>query len=228
VIAEAIRRLPAGQARYIFTPMPGAEGLLGLSFLRRLAEDRPGEVNVFPFRLSFEAFQALQRGSSFMVMGSLYEPFGAANEAYLAGMPVVARATGGLVQQVAPYADVGLSPYGRRLAAQFHEAGSEPTGFLFRELAGSDAVDGWRRIVRCAYWNQDPKGDRIADDRRGIPLFDAMAASAAQAIEAAIRLYTSDQPAYARMIHAGYKMLGRFSWERAVTSYRRLYDDVCR
>ena len=33
--------------------------------------------------------------------------------------------------------------------------------------------------------------------------------------------------AYARMIYAGYRMLERFSWERAVRGYRRIYDLVC-
>ena len=227
VIAQAIRRIPEGAARYIFTPMPGAEGLVGLGFLKQLADDRPGEVKAFPFRLSFEAFQALQNGSSYMVMGSLYEPFGAANEAYLAGMSVVARATGGLVQQVVPYSQAGLSPYGRRLVASFHDEGAPPTGFLFREPSLPDEIDGWRRIVDCAYWEQVPRGDRIADDREDIPLFDGMVQSAAEALQAAINLYTSDQAAYARLVYNGFRMLAHFAWDRAIEGYRQLYDQVC-
>ena len=41
-----------------------------------------------------------QAGATFAVMPSFYEPFGAATEAYLAGTPVIARATGGLTGQV--------------------------------------------------------------------------------------------------------------------------------
>jgi len=227
IVAEAIRRIPEGAARYVFTPMPGAEGLIGLGFLKKLAHDRPGEVKVFPFRLSPVAFRALQNGSSFMVMGSLYEPFGAATEAYLAGMPVVARATGGLVQQVVPYSNGSLSPYGQQLVALFHNENSAPTGFLFRESSTPDEVQGWRKFVACAYWNQVPQGDRIDDDRKGIPLFDAMVQSAAQAFQDAIDLYTSDQVEYAKMIYSGFLMLDRFSWDRAVQGYRRLYDRVC-
>ena len=63
VIAEAIWRLPPGRARYVFTPIPGDEGLLGLEFLRKLAIGRPGEVMVFPFRLAPESYMSLQRGS---------------------------------------------------------------------------------------------------------------------------------------------------------------------
>lgn len=223
VIAEAIRRTAEGAGRYIFTPMPGDEGLAGLRFLENLAASRPGEVKVFPFRLSLEAFQALQHGSSFMVMGSLYEPFGAASEAYLAGMPVVARATGGLVQQVAPYPSATyLSPHGGWLASRYHHPESKPTGFLFREprLPPHVEAQGWRTIVECGYWTQTPKGDRIAD-RRGTLLFDAMVHHAAQAIQAAIDFYTSDQAGYAEMIYHGFELLQQFSWRRAIDEYRR-------
>jgi glycogen synthase len=226
VVAAAIQMIPKGRARYIFTPVPGDEGLVGLDFLRKLADDRPGEVQVFPFRLASEPFKALQAGSSFMVMGSLYEPFGAATEAYLAGMPVVARATGGLIQQVVPYPSAALSRHGRQLVALFHDRNSPPTGFLFREPSSVNEKDGWQKIIDCKYWNLTPKGDRV-EDRRGIPLFDAMAQRAAWAFQDAIDLYTTSQLQYAEMIYHGFKLLDRFSWERAVREYQRLYDRVC-
>jgi glycogen synthase len=226
VIAEAIRRIPHGRARYIFTPMPGAEGFEGLAFLKDLAEERPGEVKVFSFRLDPEAFATLKEGSSFMVMGSLYEPFGAANEAYLAGMPVVARATGGLVQQVAPYPSASLSREGRQLVALFHGRKSEPTGYLYREPAIPDLVQGWQKLIAGGERGAEAQTDRI-ERRRGTPLFDAMVQSAAWAIQDAIELYASDQTAYARMIYQGFKMLDNFGWDRAVAGYRRLYDRVC-
>jgi glycogen synthase len=226
VVVEAIRQVPPGRARYIFTPIPGVEGFEGLGFLKKLARQRPGEVKVFPFRLTPEPFMALKGGSSFMVMGSLYEPFGAANEAYLAGMPLVARATGGLVQQVSPYPSAALSREGRQLAALFHQPADEPTGILFREPAVPDVVQGWQQIVDTAYWHQTPRGDRV-EDRRGTPLFEAMVQRAAWALQDAIELYTTDQEAYARMIYYGYHMLDKFSWERAIRGYQRLYNRVC-
>jgi glycogen synthase len=226
VVAEAIRHIPSGCARYIFTPMPGDEGLEGLAFLRKLAQERPGEVKVFPFRLDPGPFTALKEGSSFLVMASLYEPFGAAHEAYLAGMPVVARATGGLVQQVVPYPSARLGRQGRQLVALFHGRKAEPTGILFREPPVPDVVEGWHKIVACDYWYDDPRGDRI-EDRRGTVLFDAMVQSATSALQDAIELYTSNQAAYAQMIYHGYQMLDSFGWDRAVRGYRRLYDRVC-
>jgi glycogen synthase len=227
IVAEAIRQIPPGKARYIFTPMPGDEGFLGLGFLKALAQERPGEVRVFPFRLDPAPFQALKEGSSFMVMGSLYEPFGAATEAYLAGMPVVARATGGLVQQVVPLPSAALAREGRQLAAAFHRPGSEPTGFLFREPSVPDPVQDWQRMVDCAYWQSSIKGDRV-EDRKDIPLFQAMVQRAAWALQDAIDLYQADQAGYARMIYHGYRMLNRFSWDRAIAEYQRLYDRVCK
>jgi glycogen synthase len=226
VAAEAIRRIRSGRARYIFTPMPGDEGFAGLVFLRRLAEDRRGEVVVFPFRVDAELFVALQRGSSYMAMFSLYEPFGGANEAYLAGMPVVARATGGLVQQTMPHKNSALDPVGWQLARDFHDPDAKPTGFLFREPASEDNAGGWQKIVECAYLREDSKTDRVSD-RKGIPLFDAMVDNAAQSLDAAIEMYTSDQAGYAEMIYNGFTMLERFTWDRAIIEYRRLYDSIC-
>jgi glycogen synthase len=225
VAAEAIRAIPVGKARYIFTPMPGDEGFEGLNFLKNLAEERPGEVMVFPFRLGPKPFMALQRGSSYMAMFSLYEPFGGANEAYLAGMPVVARATGGLVQQTIPHESSALSPYGRQLIKKYHGQGGKPTGFLFREPSLKNDVDGWQKIVDCAYLHGEQGVDRI-EDRRGIPLYDEMVKRAGQSLEGAIELYSSDQDAYAEMIYSGFKMLDNFSWDRAIVEYRRLYDIV--
>ena len=224
VAAAAIRRIPRGEARYVFTPIPGDEGLDGLRFLKTLADERPGEVKVFPFRMA-QGYQELQRGSSFIVMCSLYEPFGGATEGYAVGTPVVARATGGLVQQVAPYTSGSEGGAVRRLAQRFHPRNAPPTGFLFREpdLPLDDLVAGWRTIVDCAYW---PVGDRVAD-RSGASLFDAMVEEASQALQDAIDLYARDRLGYARMIYAGFGMLDRFPWERAVRKYRSIYDDVC-
>jgi glycogen synthase len=226
VASDAIRSIPKGKARYIFTPMPGDEGYDGLSFLRKLTEDRPGEAIVFPFRIDPDAFVALQSGCSYMVMCSLYEPFGGANEAYLAGMPVVARATGGLVQQVVPKNRGTLSPLGQRLVDRYHSSDMAPTGFLYREDERDDDIDGWRRIVDCAYSVRRPMGDRVSD-RRGTPLFDRMTDGASRSLREAIELYTSDQLGYAEMIYNGYLILRSFSWDRAIRSYRRLYDDLC-
>lgn len=226
VMVEAIRMLPPGHACYIFAVMPGDEGLPGLAFLQQLAEERPDEVCALPARVAKPLFEAIRKGSSFLVMGSMYEPFGAANEGYLSGMPVIARATGGLIQQVAPHAECMqnealLSLYGRQLARLYHSAGDKPTGILYREHVDfADEVEGWRELVDCGYWDQNPKGDRI-EGRKHILLFRRMALSAATALQMAMRVY-ADPDQYGTMIVNGWDMLENFKWSRAIDSYRRL------
>ena len=222
VAAAAIEKIPQGKAKYIFTPIPGDEGLEGLEFLKRLTNDRPGEVKVFPFRMK-RGYMDLQKGASFLVMCSLYEPFGGATEGYVVGTPVVARATGGLVQQICPYPSRSLTDEVKRLVSPYHHTFDAPTGFLFREpdLKHKDQVGGWRRIVECGYW---PKGDRLKD-RKGTLLFEGMVDQAAQAIADAIDLYHHDEVAYATMIRNGLKMLERFSWDSTVQQYQNLSQE---
>ena len=223
VAAAAIKKIPKGKAKYIFTPIPGDEGLKGLAFLKRLARTRPGEVKVFPFRME-RGYMELQKGASFLVMCSLYEPFGGATEGYVVGTPVVARATGGLVQQVCPYPSTCLTDEVRQVATPYHESFDAPSGFLFREpnLKRKDVMAGWRKIVDCDYW---PNGDRLAD-RVGTVLFDQMVEQASQAILDAIEVYTHRPDAYATMIRNGFKMLDRFSWDASVQQYQALINSV--
>ena len=219
--AAAIDRIPPGEARFIFTPIPGDEGIKGLQFLRDLADRRKGEVKVFPFRMA-QGYLELQRGASFMVMCSFYEPFGGATEGYAVGTPVVARATGGLVQQVVPHPGVSLNVEVSRLRDQYHQVSDDPTGFLFREagLSAQKTALGWRDIVDCAYW---PDGERLKQ-RLAIPLFRAMVQAAEGAFHDAIDLYKSDPTGYAKMIWHGCEMLARFSWDQAVREYQEIFS----
>ena len=221
VAAAAIAKIPKGLAKYVFTPIPGDEGIKGLQFLKKLAKKRPGEVKVFPFRMK-KGYLELQRGASFLVMCSLYEPFGGATEGYAVGTPVVARATGGLVQQVSPYPSPCLTPEVKNLALPYHGALGDPSGFLFREpgLKPKDIAAGWRKIVKCGYW---PGGNRVSD-REGTVLFDAMVDQAAQALSDAIDMYAQNQREYASMIYNGFKILDRFSWDLSVQGYQSLLN----
>jgi glycogen synthase len=218
VVAEAIRsileeKLSAGKrALYIFTPLLGTEGLAGLTYLKDLAEEYPEDVGVFPGALDPSTYSVLARGSSFLVMASFYEPFGSASEAYLAGTPVIARATGGLVEQVVSYPYDGLGSDVKQLSDSFHADDSLPTGFLYHEDPIVDTEQNWRSIIHGAH-----------DARRGNALFDAMVSRAKDAIVEASQLYCQSPEEYARMIYAGYEMLDRFGWPGAVQEYRHLY-----
>ena len=220
VAAAAILRVPAGRARYIFTPIPGDEGVEGLLFLKRLAEKRPGEVKVFPFRMA-QGYQALQRGASFAVMCSFYEPFGAATESYAVGTPVVARATGGLVQQVVPCPGKSLTDVVKQISSRYHDASASPTGFLYREeTANAKAIErDWRMMLKCGY---GPRRDRVAE-RSSIPVFQSMVKQAATALRDAVELYETDQTQYAHMIVNGFSMLENFSWDSTVRQYREVF-----
>lgn len=223
VAAAAIARMPKGKAKYIFSPIPGDEGIQGLEFLKRLAHRRPGEVKVFPFRMQ-QGYSELQKGSSFLVMCSFYEPFGGATEGYAAGTPVVARATGGLVQQVCPYSCRSLTLVVQHLVKPYHASLEHPSGILFREprLPAHDTIEGWRAIVACRYW---PKEDRVVQRLR-IPLFRAIVRKAKQALLDAGALYSDDPMGYARMISHGARMLESFSWESSVQQYHLLYTHL--
>ena len=207
--ARAVRDLAPGTAKFVFTPMPGDEGLLGLEFLRRLASDRRGDVKVFPFRMD-HGYDALQRGATFLFMPSFYEPFGGAVEGYAAGTPVIARRTGGLAQQVIPYPD----------------ADDAHTGFLFKEgLSAQEEDEGWKIIQACDYWNHNPVQDRMVQRRDRCRLFEEMAASAAHTLQRAADFYREDlllgQPRYARMIFNGARLMDRFSWDLSIERYRK-------
>jgi glycogen synthase len=223
VAAAAIRQLEPGQAKFVFTPIPGEEGTEGLRFLRTLAEERTGEVKVFPFRME-QGYAELQRGSSYLVMSSFYEPFGGATEGYAVGTPIIARATGGLVQQIAPYPGGSLSRAVRERTEHFHAHHAPPTGFLFREpdLPWETVVQGWRTMVELDYEDRD----RITA-RSGTRLYDTMVREAAWALQDAIRLYRESPIAYAELIANGFAMLQAFSWDRAVREYQRVYALVC-
>lgn len=223
VAAAAIRRLEPGQAKFVFTPIPGEEGAEGLRFLRTLAEERAGEIKVFPFRME-QGYVELQRGSSYLVMSSFYEPFGGATEGYAVGTPIVARATGGLVQQIAPYPGGSLSRAVQERTEHFHARHAPPTGFLFREpdLPWETVVQGWRTMVDLDYESED----RITG-RSGTRLYNAMVREAAWALQDAIRLYRESPRAYAELIANGFGILQAFSWDRAVREYQRVYALVC-
>jgi glycogen synthase len=195
VLCRAIEALPRGRARWIFTPIvsPAAPRAF-FDDLAQLAADRSGEVVVYPFRME-QGYREAMAGATYAVMPSLYEPFGGATEPYLAGTPVVARSTGGLMQQVV---DIDSDPeYG--------------TGVVYREH-GDPA--GWRLIQAAA----------TPAERMTVPIYGAMVASLAAALTRAADIYRAEPKLYARMLAAGYPMAERFSWERTAAEYQRVYE----
>ncbi len=222
VAAKAIRDVlqeKGDVADFVFTPIPGPRGLGTIGFLEKLSNDFPESVIVFPFRLTV-GYNELQAAASYFLMCSLYEPFGGANEAYASGVPVVARATGGLVQQVCPYNYTALPRDVQVLVDEFHGEKRYPTGFLFKEDVTqiSNVAQDWKSIIKAKFLDTTPIGDAIIE-REKIPLYQAMTNAAKDALIQAIDLYESNPEDYAGLVRRGLRLLGRFTWDDAVERY---------
>jgi glycogen synthase len=210
-----------GDARFLFFPIPGDEGLSGLGFAKKLAERNPENVLVFPF-LFREGFIGALRGATCGVMPSLYEPFGMANEFYLNGTVGIGRATGGIIQQIVPLRTTrSFGDAVRRRAEHWHSEGAAPTGFLFREADGLPSeIDDWRAINAAGY-DHDGGIDRM-QERGRYPFVQSMAAELHRALEDAAAVVRDEPQLYFRLLTAGVAHIRRnFSWDRAALDYMR-------
>ena len=198
LLARAIEGFRPGEAKFILTPNVVGDVGPWLDDLRSLAAKRAGDVAVYPFRVD-QGYMEAMAGASFAVMPSLYEPFGAATEAYLAGAPVVARATGGLTGQV----------------VDFRQDQSSATGFLFREKLPLGS--SWGAIMNAA----NPQ------ERVGIPLYAMMAEALYDALQEAAGLWRNSR-VYAGLLANLYPKAVSFSAGKAAAGYRALYDAAAR
>ena len=207
------------EARFLFFVIPGEDGPSGLAFLQRLAEAHPGKVLILPFIFREGYFDAL-RGASWAVMPSLYGPFESANEFYLFGVPGVARAAGGLLQQIVPLrAAACFSRAVQTRADRWHSTSATPTGLLYRESDVPTALADWQTI------NTTGGPDRMTA-RSALPLFQAMARELAVAIGDAVRIGRDQPDSYCRMLVDGIGSLQRtLSWERNAQEYVRLMNE---
>lgn len=208
-------------ARFVFFPMPGDEGLAGLTFLRQLAEGFPEQVLVLPFRFAEGFLNALQ-GATCGIMPSLYEPFGMTNEFYLNGTIGIGRATGGILQQIVPVRSArSWNGAVASRVARLHSAESAATGFLFREPDGlATEVDDWRGLNATEYLLPGSQFDRV-HDRLRYPLFRAMVDELKGAIQDVLDV--AARPAeYAALLTAGIAHIeATLSWERSAQGYLR-------
>jgi glycogen synthase len=214
-----------GRGQFLFFPIPGDEGLEGLAFLQRLVQAFPERVLALPFIFKEGFFSAL-RGSSFGIMPSFYEPFGMANEFYLNGSIGIARATGGLVQQIVPLrAAASFSHAVQTRIERYFSTDAHPSGILYRERDGlPSAVNDWRGINAAEYRTGEGRPNRV-EQRQNYPLFCAMAEELCLALKDAGRLYDEQPALYYRMLVAGIDhIVNNFSWERAAQSYLRYLD----
>jgi len=97
IFLRAIDKFKEDKIKVVLSPLPVRES--DLDIFRKIAESSQGNVTVFPIRME-QGFHELQIGSTFGLMPSIYEPFGAAIEYMVNGTLVIARKTGGLIDQI--------------------------------------------------------------------------------------------------------------------------------
>lgn len=222
IAVRAIREFlnNGGEGRFLFFPIPGCEGVEGLNFLEKLSLDFPESVLAFPFRLEKGYMEALQ-GATYGIMPSLYEPFGMANEFYLNGTVGIARATGGLLQQIVPLRKTKLFNDDLRVRTEYwHKDSAQPTGILYREREEiPTAVRDWEGINAAGYYFYGENPDRITE-REKYPLFRLMADELLLGIKEGVRIYQEEPEVYYKMLAAGIAYIQKnFSWERAASEY---------
>lgn len=198
LLARAIEGFARGSAKFILTPIVSETGPYSED-LATLARKREGDVAVYPFRMERGYMEAMG-GATFAVMPSLYEPFGAATEAYLAGTPVIARRSGGLTDQVNDYA----------------EGPEEATGLMFREKLPFGS--SWESIVNAP----GPEA------RVEIPLYAMIAEALFDSLQLGAKLWREDRAAYGRLLGNLYAKAISFTGKSSAEGYRAIYDVASR
>jgi glycogen synthase len=99
ILLRAVEKFDRDEIKVILTPMPIKDSDLDYFYKVAWKQKCKGNVTVFPIRME-KGYQELQIGSTFGIMPSIYEPFGAAVEYMVNGTANIARETGGLVDQI--------------------------------------------------------------------------------------------------------------------------------
>jgi glycogen synthase len=208
VLNRFIEASPKDYGRFILSPLsPFADDEeIGkyLNDLKDVAKAHPGEVVVVPLHLG-EAYTSLRAGVTWSIWPSLYEPFGGVTEFYIHGTPVIARATGGLVQQVIDY--------------NIDSKGA--SGILYVEHPSNsyeEQEEEWRRIERTI----EP------EKRIEVRLYRQQLIALTTAIAQAVHIHKYDKAAYGQILANLPQMHQRLSWQRSVMDYRSWYDKACR
>ncbi len=216
VIFHAFNRLEKGRAKLIFSPSnPSFDVGSGYSFFKNCAHDRADDITIWPFLISETVYQQFLKGSTYLIMPSFYEPFGAATEGFINGTPVIARGTGGLWVQVDSSDACFVPPYYDMSFVLDKAVSTHPTGILYRESYSEENYeDEWRKIFSL------PPQKRLESK-----LYRLMVEAAHHALESAIEIFHKKNT-YSRFILNGLHSLNRFSWKYSVKKYKRVYDSA--
>lgn len=212
VMFAAFERLKRGRAKLFFSPS-GSSGKADrdLKYFKAAAARCDGDIEIWPFKIPRRVYDLFLKGASFLLMPSMYEPFGSANEGLLSGTPIVARGTGGLWVQVNSACPVTVPSFYGPLELDGRRG--SPTGVLFREeYPDGKAEREWRTLL-----------ERPPAQRPGMPLFDSLVRSALTALRNAATLFGREEE-YARLIVNGLSEMKKLSWDRAARKYVQVYD----
>jgi glycogen synthase len=212
VMFHAFERLPRNKAKLLFCPSSrSGKRRNELAFFREFVERCGGDIEIWPFKIPRRLYDLFLKGSTFLLMPSMYEPFGSANEGLMNGTPVVARATGGLWLQVNSLAPVNVPAFYRDLPLTGKNG--KPTGILYREEYPDHlASREWRDLLELP-----------PAKRRGMPLYESLVDAAHAALLQALEI--GAQPgAYGALIYNGIREVNRFSWVKAAQKHMQVYD----
>ncbi len=215
VIFHAFKRLQRGLAKLIFSPSNPYDtaNSSDYSFFVECACACEGDITIWPFFIPGTKYPYFIGGSSYLVMPSFYEPFGAATEGFSCGTPVIARGTGGLWEQVQSAYPCVIPSYYSSILNDFTDSNLPPTGIVYREEFSGEQVDEeWRRILSSS------PHDRMSSD-----LYRAMVDAACDALEKAVTLF-HDKEKYYRLVMHGWHSLDKFNWNDTIENYRRIYS----
>ncbi|MBN1577131.1 MAG: glycogen/starch synthase [Chitinispirillaceae bacterium] len=210
IIFHAFTRLKPGSAQLFFTPTLH-NGNEDLSFFIDIVNQCKGNIVIWPYRIPARKYRTLLQGASYLLMPSLYEPYGAASEGLLHGTPVIARATGGLLAQLEPGGDFSVA---REYAAIFPEKRNEKRNCIFfkESFPDGEAEKMWRTLLQL------PLRQRIDN-----PLYRSIVDAAYNALGDAIDIF-ADHSAYGSMAFQGLTSVQRNTWGEAAGKYRAVFD----
>lgn len=212
VMLQAFTRLKRGRAKLFFCPSSmDANSTEAFAFFKEITERCAGDIEIWPFKIQRRVYDLFLKGASYLIMPSIYEPFGSANEGLLSATPVLARGTGGLWVQVNSATPVKVPGFYGNLCLDNTNAPS--TGIIYREeCSDAEAEVEWRKLLELP-----------VSERPHLPLYESLVKAAYGGLKNAISLYGRPQK-YAPILINSIKEARKFSWDRAAKKYRQVYD----
>lgn len=192
ILLRAIEKIGREEiAKFILTPMPIRDA--DLNYFYKIACKCKGNITVFPIRME-KGYKELQVGSSFGIMPSIYEPFGAAIEYMVNGTVTIARKTGGLLDQIIDnksgllYSEEASTKTSEEIETYFNSSGNVENRFISKN-------DGWA---------------------------ESMAIKLNEKIKYAINIYNKDT--YYDLIVEGLNKAKEFDWAKSAKDYFTVFN----